>query len=171
MVVAQRALEGVRFDVGLVDDVQAELVGQLEEGRVVRVVRCPHGVEPELLHHDEVRAHRLAGHDAPGVLVEVVAVDAADEDARAVDEQVEPADLDAPEPDLDRHRLGDGAVRGPQRDMKRVQIRLLCGPAADVRDVDVPGHETVERRRHPGMDASPQRPRPRAAGGPRRGCT
>ena len=59
-VVAQRALEGVRLDVGLVDDVQPELVGQVEEGRVVRVVRGAHGVEAELLHQDEVGAHRLA---------------------------------------------------------------------------------------------------------------
>ena len=43
-VVAQRALERVRLDVGLVDDVHAELVGQVEEGRVVRVVRGPDGV-------------------------------------------------------------------------------------------------------------------------------
>ena len=58
-VVAQRALERVRLDVGLVDDVQAELVGQVEEGRVVRVVRGADGVEPELLHEHEVGAHRL----------------------------------------------------------------------------------------------------------------
>ena len=89
-VVAQRALEGVRLDVGLVDDVQPELVGQLEEGRVVRVVRGPDRVEPELLHQHEVGAHLVPGDGPPGVLVEVVAVDAADEDARAVDEQVEP---------------------------------------------------------------------------------
>ena len=59
VVVAQGALEGVRFDVGFVDDVQPELVGQVEEGRVVGVVRGPDRVEPELLHQDEVGAHRL----------------------------------------------------------------------------------------------------------------
>ncbi len=114
LVVAQRALEGVRFDVGLVDDVQAELVGQVEEGRVVRVVRGAHRVEPELLHQHEVGAHRLDRDDAPGVLVEVVAVDAAEEDAGAVDQQVEALDLDPAEPDLDGHLLGDVAVRVAQ---------------------------------------------------------
>ena len=139
LVVAQRALEGVRFDVGLVDDVQAELVGQVEEGRVVRVVRRAHGVEPELLHQHEVGAHRLDRDDAPGVLVEVVAVDAADEDARAVDEQVEARDLDPAEADLDRHLLGDVAVGVAQDDVQRVEVRLLGGPALDVGDVEVPG--------------------------------
>ena len=64
-VVAQRALERVGLDVRLVDDVQAELVGQVEEGRVVRVVRRPHRVEAELLHQHEVGAH-LLGARRPG---------------------------------------------------------------------------------------------------------
>ncbi len=85
-VVAQGALEGVRLDVRLVDDVQAELVGQVEEGRVVRVVRRAHGVEPELLHLSTRSARIDVRRDDPsGVLVEVVAVDAADEDPPAVD--------------------------------------------------------------------------------------
>ena len=124
-VVAQRALERVRLDVGLVDDVQPELVGQVEEGRVVRVVRGPDRVEPELLHQDEVGAHRLGRDDPAGVLVEVVAVDAADEDPRAVDQQVQAADLDPAEADPDGGRLGDRAVGGAQR--RRAAGR---GPAA-----------------------------------------
>ncbi len=44
-VVAERGLEGVRLDVRLVDDVEAELIGQVEEGRVVGVVRGAHGVD------------------------------------------------------------------------------------------------------------------------------
>ena len=125
MVVAQRALERVRFDVGLVDDVHPEFVGQVEEGRIVRVVRGPHGVEPELLHQHEIRAHRLDRDDPAGVLVEVVAVDPADEDPGAVHEQVEALDLDPAEADLDRHLLGDGAGRVAQDDVQRVEARQL----------------------------------------------
>ena len=104
-VVAERGLEGVRLDVRLVDDVEAQLVGQVEEGRVVGVVRGAHGVEAVALHGQQVAAHGLPGDDAPGVLVEVVAVDALDEDAPAVDEQVRALDLDAAEADPD---LGAG---------------------------------------------------------------
>ena len=156
VVVAERALEGVRFDVGLVDDVQPELVGQVEEGRVVGVVRGPDRVEPELLHEDQVGAHRLGRDDPPGVLVEVVAVDAAEEDPGTVDQEVEPDDLDPPEADLDRDGLGDRAIRGVERDVQRVAVRLLRGPAPDGRDLDVPGDEAVERRCHPAVDDVPR---------------
>ena len=160
MVVAQRALEGVRLDVGLVDDVEAKLVGQVEEGRVVRVVRGPHGVEPELLHQDEVGAHRLDRHDPPGVLVEVVAVDPADEDPGAIDQQVQAADLDPAEADLDGGLLGDRAGRVAQDDVQRVEARLLGRPGFDIRDVEMPRHEAVERWRHPAVDRRPRPVRP-----------
>ena len=114
-VVAQRALERVRLDVGLVDDVQPELVGQVEERRVVRVVRGPDRVEPELLHRDEVGAHRLGGDHAAGVLVEVVAVDAADEDAPAVDQEVHAADLDPPEADRGSSAVSTTSPSGDRR--------------------------------------------------------
>ena len=156
MVVAQRALEGVRLDVGLVHHVHAELVGQLEEGRIIRVVRGADRVEPELLEQDDVGAHVLAADDASGVLVEVVAVHPADVDPFAVDEQVEAADLDLAEADRDRDRLGDRAVGRAQGHLKRVEVRLLGRPAADGGHVDVPGHETVERRRHARVDPEPQ---------------
>ena len=90
------------------------------------------------------------------MLVEVVAIDAADVDALAVDEQVEPADLDPAEPDLDGHRLGDVAVGCPERDVERIEVRLLGGPRADGGHVDVPGDEAIEWRRHPGMDPLPE---------------
>ena len=87
-VVAERRLEGVRLDVRLVDDVEAQLIGQIEQRRVVGVVRGPHGVEAVALDGHQVGAHGLARDDATGVRVEVMTVDAADEDALAVDEQV-----------------------------------------------------------------------------------
>ena len=103
------------------------------------------------------RSARIAStsQDATGVLVEVVAIDATQEDPGAVDEEVEALDLDPPEADLDRHRLGDRAVGIAQDDVQRVAARPLRRPALDVGDVEVPGHETVERRRHPRMDVAP----------------
>ena len=88
-VVAQRAPERVRLDVRLGNVVETELVGEFQEGRVVRVVRGPDRVEPELLHLHEVRAHLVARHHPARVLVEVVTVDPADHHALPVDEQVE----------------------------------------------------------------------------------
>ena len=117
-------------------DVQAQLVGQVEERRVVGVVRRAHGVEPELLHQDEVGAHRLAADHASGVLVEVVAVHAADEDAPAVDEQVDAADLDAPEADPEGRLARRRRRRGERRTTDRVvEVRDLRRPRRDVREL------------------------------------
>ena len=122
-VVAQRALERVALDVRLGDHVQPELVGQVREGRVVGVVRGAHGVEPELLHQDEVGAHRLDRDDPPGDLVEVVAVDPAQVDPPAVDEEVHAADLDAPEADPQLGGLDDVAAGRAERHGQRVERR------------------------------------------------
>ncbi len=156
VVVAQGALEGVRFDVGLADDVHPELVGQGEEGRVVRVVRGAHGVEPELLHQDEVGMHRFDRDDPPGVLVEVVAVDAPQVDPGAVDQQVQALDLDPPEADLGGRLLDDLAIRVAQRDRQRVEVRRLRGPAGDGGEVQVPGDEPVGRRSLAAVDGGPR---------------
>ena len=94
-VVAERAPERVRLDVGLGDDVQPELVGRRQQRRVVRVVRGPDGVEPESAQEGQVLADRVGADDPARVLVEVVAVHAADEDPGAVDQQVAADDLDA----------------------------------------------------------------------------
>ena len=56
-VVAEAEDVRVGLDVRLVDDVEAELVAQVVEARVVGRVRGAHRVEAELLHQHEVVAH------------------------------------------------------------------------------------------------------------------
>ena len=145
-VVAQRALERVALDVRLGDHVQPELVGQVREGRVVGVVRGPHGVEPELLHQDQVGAHRLDRDDPPGDLVEVVAVDPAQVDAPAVDEEVHPADLDAPEADPQLGGLDDLAAGRAERHGQRVERRRLRGPRRDAGELGPERDHPLPRR-------------------------
>ena len=89
------------LDVSLGDDPHADLVAQLQERGIVGVVRGPDGIEPELPHLDDVRAHRRDRNHPPGPFVEVVAIDASDEDRPPVQEQTEPVHLDAAEADAD----------------------------------------------------------------------
>ena len=56
-VVAQPVDEGVRLDIRLGDYIQAQFVGQVEEHRVVGVVRGSDCVEAELLHRHQIRPH------------------------------------------------------------------------------------------------------------------
>src|SRR3954463_16791062 len=77
--------EAVRLEVALVDDVEAELVAQLEEARVRRVVRRAHRVDVVGLHELDVAAHHVLADGAPGQRVELVPVDAVQLDAVPVD--------------------------------------------------------------------------------------
>ena len=71
--------EAVRLEVALVDHPQPELVAQLEEARVRRVVAGAHGVDVVRASSAARRAHRLLGHRAAAVGVELVPVDAAEQ--------------------------------------------------------------------------------------------
>src|SRR5947207_502629 len=134
----------MRLDVRLTDHVEADLVGELEERRVVRIVRGPDRVEPELLHLDKVRPHRLPGHDPARVLVEVMAVHAAEEDPPAVDEEVESPDLNPVEADLDLRRLDDLAGWRTKGHPQRTQRRPFGRPWLDRRHLDIPADEAVD---------------------------
>ena len=91
------------------------------------------------------------------MLVEIVAVDPADEDPGAIDQQVEALDLDPTEADLDGHLLGDRAGGVAQDDVQRIEAWLLGRPAFDIGDVEMPGHEPFERWRHLAVDDLPGR--------------
>ena len=136
-VVAQRALEGVRLDVGLVDHVQPELVGQVEERRVVRVVRRPHRVEAELLHLDEVGAHRLGRDHPTGVLVEVVAVDAPDAGRAApLTSRSTPRTSTRRKPTRSSTSSATVAGRREQTDRQGIERRDLGRPGLDAGDLE-----------------------------------
>ena len=150
--------EAVRLEVALVDHVEPELVAQLEEARVRRVVARAHRVDVVRLHQQHVAPHHLLRDRAAVVGIELVAVDAAEEDPPAVDLQ---------QPVLDHH----GAEADPQphalaraRDLGVVEARELGAPGLDGRhlhrlprrDVDAElGHR--DARGHVRVD--PQRAR------------
>ncbi len=87
------------LDVRLGDDVEAELVTEVEERRVVRVVRGSDGRDVVGPHLHEVGAHVVGADGLATVGMVVVAVDAEDPDRLPVDAQLPVADLDSREPD------------------------------------------------------------------------
>ena len=139
-VVAEAEDVRVGLDVRLVDDVEAELVAQVVEARVVGHVRGAHHVESELLHQHEVIAHLFERDHPTGVRVEVVTVHAAQQDRLAVDEEVATPDLDPPEPDRDRRSVVQVAFGIEQRDLQLIPVGLLGRPRHDVGDLRVQAH-------------------------------
>ena len=97
----------VCLDVRLVDDVKTEIVGDLEEHRVGRIVRSAHRVDVVLLHQHRVfeiveRAHHIAL-----ALVCVVVVDALELDLAPVEEEDVALDRDLAKADLLTYALDD----------------------------------------------------------------
>ena len=139
---------GVRLDVRLVDDVEAQPVAQVEPVRVVRVVGAADRVEVELLHQPRIRLHQLARDGPASRIVVVMAVDAVDRNRPSVDEQAPLARLDAAKADVARDAL---AVPGTSKaDDERVEGGVLCRPAAwraDRQAQRVAGRAGIERRR------------------------
>ena len=94
----------MRLEVALVDHVEPELVAELEEARVRRVVRGAHRVDVVRLHQLDVAAHQLLADRPPRGGVELVPVDAVQLYAVPVDLQQPVLDHDAPEADPQRDR-------------------------------------------------------------------
>jgi hypothetical protein len=146
----------VGLDVGLVDDPQAELVGQVEEGRVVRIVRRANRVEPDLLHQDEIGPHRVARDHPSGVLVEVVAVDAMDQDPAAVEQEIPPDDLDPAEANPLAGLLRHGAGRVAECDPDLFEMGSLRRTTGSRFPAKVAGRDDADRRRvEPGVERRP----------------
>ena len=124
---------GVALDIGFVHQVEAVLVGQRQEARVVGIVRGADGVEVVALHQLQIAAHRLFGDDVEGHRVMLVPVDAADHDAAAIDHDLPVLDLDGAEADPLRRGLHHLAVRIDQFDQQRVEVGRLRRPAAHTR--------------------------------------
>jgi len=104
---------GVRFDVGLIDHVEAELVAQVVEAVVVGVVRAAHGVDVVPLHGDEVVTHVGQRDGLAGAGMVIVTVDPVDLHRSVVDQQLPVADLDGAEAHPLADDLAHAPVRGP----------------------------------------------------------
>ena len=61
-VVAQARVPRVCLGIRLVDHIETEFVAEIEEPRVVRVVRAPHGIHVVLLHQHQIGTHVVDGH-------------------------------------------------------------------------------------------------------------
>ena len=95
----------MRLHVGLVHDIQAVPVAQVQEVRVRRVVAGADAVHVVLLHQHDVPLHVLARHGIAAVRVRVVVVDPAQFDGDAVDEQLLVGDPNVAETDGERQHF------------------------------------------------------------------
>ena len=136
LILAVRAVgrdHAVHLDVGLVDDVEAQLVAQLVEAGGVGVVAGADGVDVVLLHQRQVAQHLVEGDGKAVDGRGIVAVRAAELDLRAVELDDLVFDGDGAQADAG----GDLLLVGQQRQL--VEVGGLGVPQVRVGDVDCDG--------------------------------
>ena len=135
----------------LVQHVQAELVAQVEEEVVRRVVRRPDGVHVQVLHQPDVQPGQARARGPAERRPERVPVGALEHDAAAVDiDAVAGPHLDGAEAEAHRD-----AVQAVQRDLDLVEVRRLGGPQqrlGDGRPQRRPGRPGRDRDRERSAD-------------------
>ena len=153
--------EPVRLEVALVDHVEPELVAEVEEARVRRIVAGAHRVDVVRLHQLDVAAHHRDRHGAAGERIELVPVDAVELHTMPIDLQQPVLDHHPPEADPQRHPLPRA------HDRRVVEPRDLRAPGLDALDRHGRPRERVDpklRHEHSRGDTrhiDPQPPRPR----------
>ena len=101
----------VGLDVRFVDDIEAELVAELQERRVVGVVRRADGIDVRTLHLQQVRADVRGGDVVAVARVVIVAVHSFKKDGPAVVEELPVLHLITAESGLSR-MMGDFLTGG-----------------------------------------------------------
>ncbi|CAB5068835.1 unannotated protein [freshwater metagenome] len=127
-VVAQARVVRVALDVRLVHHVQADLVAEVEEAVVVRVMGAADSVDVVALHRHEVGTHVVHRDGFAALGVVVVAVDATDHHALCIHEQRTVTHLHRPEADGLCHHLASCAVGRDQFDEHPIALRDLGRP-------------------------------------------
>ena len=120
--------EGVVFNVRFIENVETELVAEVVEFRSIGIVARADGVDVELLHENQVTAHRFDREGASRARIVLVAVHPLDQNRLAVDQQFAAADLHAAESDFECGGFHHPALLIPQGHGQRVAVRIFRVP-------------------------------------------
>ena len=121
----------VGLQIRLPDDVQAIFIAELQKIRVVRVVAGAHGVHVVGLQVFHVPQHLFPADRAPGAAAPLVAVDALEHDALAVQKHLAVFQFKFSQTDFQASTLHESAL-AQQGNFCFVQVRLLGTPQGGV---------------------------------------
>ena len=138
-VVAQRRVVGVRLDVRLRHHVQAELVTEIEECWIVRIVTCADRIAVVAFHCNDVVAHVFTSHCLASFGVMILPIDTAQRDTPPVHAHLTLGHLDAAKTRNQRREL---ASLTHQFDHDAIPIRILGRPRSHPRNLES-GRDTM----------------------------
>ncbi len=127
-IVCQFIVNGVAFDIGLIDNVKTVFVTKLVPTSIVGVVGGAHSIDVELLHQNDVGQHRLFGDGLAEPVIVVVAVDALKEHRFAIDEQLPALNLNLSKANPAALYFQNLVVWIFQRKHQGVEKRVFRGP-------------------------------------------
>jgi len=105
LIIAERILEGMGFNVGFTDHIKTQLVSDIEERWIIGVMRCTDCIEIELLHLNEIGAHIGRTHYTTSLAIEIVAIDSIENHALTVYQEISTFDCYITEADALRESL------------------------------------------------------------------
>ena len=117
----------VGLQIGLPDDIQAVFIAELQKIRVIRVVAGAHGVHVVGFQVFHVPQHLFPANGAAGAAAPLVAVDALEHDALAVQKHLAAFQLKPAQTDFQPGALHQSTI-AQQGDFCLVQVRLLGAP-------------------------------------------
>ena len=117
----------VRLDVRLGYHIETVAVAELIPVGIIRIVAGSHRIDIELLHQLDILLHPLIREHIASVGIQFVAVDALDQDAFAVDQQVRTFDLHLAETGVEMQRL-QTFLAFIQADVEPVEIGIFRAP-------------------------------------------
>ena len=118
----------VAFDVRLIHQINPVTVTQVIPCGLVRIMTAPVGVHVELFHALDVALHAFHRDGLAAIRIKLMAVDALDEEAPAVDEQIAIANLDLAETDIDRNDFERFARAVLEREQQPVEVGMFRRP-------------------------------------------
>ena len=121
----------VGLQIRLPDDVQAVFIAELQKIRVIRVVAGAHGIDVVGLEVLYIPQHLFPADGAAGAAAPLVAVDALEHDALAVQKYLAVFQLKLTQADFQAGALHQSAL-AQQGDFCLVQVRLLGTPQGGV---------------------------------------
>ena len=120
--------EAVALQVRLVQDVEPVLVAEVVERGIVRVVARADGVDVVAFHEADILDHPFARHEVAFVGVDLVPVDALEEDRLSVHADAPAQQGDLAESHAERQPLENIPGRRTELDGQRVEVRILRAP-------------------------------------------
>ena len=113
----------VRFQIGLINYIEAQLIAQLVKLRRIGIVGGAHGVQIQALHQLKITAHGLVGAIEAAFHIKIMAVHALQLDSTTIEPQSTVFDLDLADADLFIEDLISA------QDLQPVQAGRFCRPA------------------------------------------